>query len=52
MQATFDSKPASPDSPRDNADAHLKWQIVGCWVVVAITDERRPKRVLVKIVGE
>ena len=53
----------------DNADAHLKRQIMGREVVVAITngkldfgpweqvfygefDGRRPKRVLVKIVGE
>ena len=53
----------------DNADAHLKRQLMGREVVVAITggkldfgpweqifygefDGRRPKRVLVKIVGE
>ncbi|RME39538.1 MAG: YjbQ family protein [Thermoflexia bacterium] len=53
----------------DNADAHLKRQIMGREVVVAITDGRldfgpweqifygefdgrRPKRVLVKIIGE
>lgn len=53
----------------DNADAHLKRQVMGREVVVAITggrldfgpweqifygefDGRRPKRVLVKIVGE
>lgn len=53
----------------DNADAHLKRQIMGRDVVVAIThgnldfgpweqifygefDGRRPKRVLVKIIGE
>lgn len=53
----------------DNADAHLKRQIMGREVIVAITEERldlgpweqifygefdgrRPKRVLVKIIGE
>lgn len=53
----------------DNADAHLKRQIMGREVVVAITggkldfgpweqifygefDGRRPKRVLIKIIGE
>lgn len=53
----------------DNADAHLKRQVMGCEVVAAITngkldfgpweqifygefDGRRPKRVLVKIIGE
>ena len=53
----------------DNADAHLKRQVMGREVVVAITDgeldfgpweqifygefdDRRPKRVLVKIIGE
>ena len=53
----------------DNADAHLKRQIMGREVVIAITngqldfgtweqifygefDGRRPKRVLVKIIGE
>ena len=53
----------------DNADAHMKRQIMGCEVVVAITngkldfgpweqifygelDGRRPKRVLVKVIGE
>ena len=53
----------------DNADAHLKRQVMGREVVVAITngqldfgpweqifygefDGRRPKRVLVKIIGE
>lgn len=53
----------------DNADAHLKRQIMGREVVVAVTngrldfgpweqifygefDGRRPKRVLVKIIGE
>jgi len=44
----------------DNADAHLKRQVMGREVVVAITngkldfgfDGRRKKRVLVKIIGE
>ena len=53
----------------DNGDAHLKRQIMGREVVVAVTageldfgpweqifygefDDRRPKRVLVKIIGE
>ncbi len=53
----------------DNADAHLKRQVMGREVVVAITegkldfgpweqifygefDGRRPKRVLVKVIGE
>jgi secondary thiamine-phosphate synthase enzyme len=53
----------------DNADAHMKRQVVGREVVVAITksqldfgpweqifygefDGRRPKRVLVKVIGE
>ena len=53
----------------DNADAHLKRQVMGREVVVAITngeldfgpweeifygefDGKRPKRVLVKIIGE
>ena len=53
----------------DNADAHMKRQIMGREVVVAITagrldfgpweqifygefDGRRPKRVLVKVIGE
>lgn len=57
------------DSGEDNGDAHLKRQIMGREVVVAITegqldfgpweqifygefDGRRPKRVLVKIMGE
>lgn len=65
----------SPDRYRhnrtgeDNADAHLKRQVMGREVVVAITngtldlgpweqifygefDGRRPKRVLVKVIGE
>ena len=57
------------DTGEDNADAHLKRQIMGREVVVAITngeldfgpweqifygefDGHRPKRVLVKIIGE
>ena len=53
----------------DNADAHLKRQVMGREVVVAVTDGRldfgpweqifygefdgrRPKRVLVKVIGE
>ena len=57
------------DTGEDNADAHLKRQVMGREVVVAITsgkldfgpweqifygefDGRRPKRVLVKIIGE
>ena len=57
------------DTGEDNADAHLKWQVMGREVVVAITngeldfgpweqifygefDGKRPKRVLVKIIGE
>lgn len=57
------------DTGEDNADAHLKRQIMGREVVVAITDGkldfgpweqifygefdgRRPKRVLVKVIGE
>jgi secondary thiamine-phosphate synthase enzyme len=57
------------NSYEDNADAHLKRQVMGREVVVAITDGRldfgpweqifygefdgkRPKRVLVKIIGE
>lgn len=70
--APFD---ASPDrykhnrTGEDNADAHMKRQIMGREVVVAITkgkldfgpweqifygefDGRRPKRVLVKVIGE
>ena len=66
---------ASPDryhhnrTGEDNADAHLKRQVMGREVVVAVTggkldfgpweqvfygefDGRRPKRVLVKIIGE
>ena len=57
------------DTGEDNADAHLKRQVMGREVVVAVTqgkldfgpweqvfygefDGRRPKRVLVKIIGE
>ncbi|MEM3065445.1 MAG: secondary thiamine-phosphate synthase enzyme YjbQ [Candidatus Nitrosotenuis sp.] len=57
------------DTGEDNADAHLKRQVMGREVVVAITDGdldfgpweqifygefdgQRPKRVLVKIIGE
>ncbi|MHC4261922.1 MAG: secondary thiamine-phosphate synthase enzyme YjbQ [Planctomycetota bacterium] len=57
------------DTGEDNGDAHLKRQVMGREVVVAITageldfgpwerifygefDGRRPKRVLVKIIGE
>ena len=57
------------DTGEDNADAHLKRQVMGREVVVAVTeghldfgpweqifygefDGRRPKRVLVKVIGE
>src|SRR5919201_3868254 len=57
------------DTGEDNADAHIKRQVMGREVVVAVTngkldfgpceqifygefDGRRPKRVLVKIIGE
>ena len=57
------------DTGEDNADAHIKRQLMGRDVVVAITDGKldfgrweqifygewdgnRPKRVLVKIIGE
>lgn len=57
------------DTGEDNADAHMKRQIMGREVVVAVTngqldfgtweqifygefDGRRPKRVLVKVIGE
>ena len=57
------------DTGEDNADAHLKRQVMGREVVIAITngeldfgpweqifygefDGKRPKRVLVKIIGE
>src|SRR5882724_1566263 len=70
--APFDPSPTRYHHNRtgeDNADAHMKRQIMGREVVVAITngkldfgpweqifygefDGRRPKRVLVKIIGE
>lgn len=70
--APFDASPQRYQHNRtgeDNADAHLKRQIMGREVVVAITagkldfgtweqifygefDGRRPKRVLIKIIGE
>jgi secondary thiamine-phosphate synthase enzyme len=70
--APFDPSPsryAHNRTGEDNADAHLKRQVMGREVVVAITkgkldfgpweqifygefDGRRPKRVLVKIIGE
>ncbi len=70
--APFDASPARYHHNRtgeDNADAHLKRQIMGREVVIAITqgkldfgpweqifygefDGQRPKRVLVKIIGE
>ena len=70
--APFDASPQRYRHNRtggDNADAHLKRQIMGREVVVAITagrldfgpweqifygefDGRRPKRVLIKIIGE
>lgn len=70
--APFDPSPTRYRHNRtgeDNADAHLKRQIMGREVVVAITkgeldfgpweqvfygefDGRRPKRVLIKIIGE
>ena len=70
--APFDPSPEHYHHNRtgeDNADAHLKRQVMGREVVVAITrgkldfgpweqifygefDGRRPKRVLVKILGE
>jgi secondary thiamine-phosphate synthase enzyme len=70
--APFDPSPTRYKHNRtgeDNADAHMKRQIMGREVVVAITnstldfgpweqifygefDGRRPKRVLVKIIGE
>ena len=68
----FDASPeryAHNRTGEDNADAHMKRQIMGREVVIAITsgkldfgpwervfygefDGRRPKRVLVKIIGE
>ena len=70
--APFDASPKRYRHNRtgeDNADAHMKRQIMGREVVVAVTggkldfgpweqifygefDGRRPKRVLVKIIGE
>ena len=70
--APFDADPKVYRHNRtgeDNADAHLKRQVMGREVVVAITagrldfgpweqifygefDGRRPKRVLVKVIGE
>jgi secondary thiamine-phosphate synthase enzyme len=70
--APFDASPTRYQHNRtgeDNADAHLKRQVMGREVVVAITkgkldfgpweqifsgefDGRRPKRVLVKVIGE
>lgn len=70
--APFDASPqryAHNRTGEDNADAHLKRQVMGREVVVAVTksqldfgpweqifygefDGRRPKRVLVKIIGE
>ena len=70
--APFDASPARYAHNRtgeDNADAHLKRQVMGREVVVAVTDGKldfgpweqifygefdgnRPKRVLVKVIGE
>ena len=70
--APFDASPQAYQHNRtgeDNGDAHLKRQVMGREVVVAVTDGaldfgpweqifygefdgRRPKRVLVKIIGE
>lgn len=70
--APFDASPQTYHHNRtgeDNADAHMKRQVMGREVVIAITegrldfgpweqvfygefDGRRPKRVLVKIIGE
>jgi len=70
--APFDESPATYAHNRtgeDNADAHMKRQIMGREVVIAITegkldfgpweqvfygefDGRRPKRVLVKVIGD
>ena len=70
--APFDASPARYAHNRtgeDNADAHMKRQVMGREVVVAITagkldfgpweqifygefDGKRPKRVLVKIIGD
>ena len=70
--APFDASPeryAHNRTGEDNADAHMKRQVMGREVVVAITDGkldfgpweqifygefdgRRPKRVLVKVIGD
>jgi secondary thiamine-phosphate synthase enzyme len=70
--APFDASPnryAHNRTGEDNADAHMKRQVMGREVVVAVTDGtldfgpweqifygefdgRRPKRVLVKIIGD
>jgi secondary thiamine-phosphate synthase enzyme len=70
--APFDASPQRYKHNRtgeDNADAHMKRQVMGREVVIAVTngkldfgpweqvfygefDGRRPKRVLVKIIGE
>jgi secondary thiamine-phosphate synthase enzyme len=70
--APFDASPRTYHHNRtgeDNADAHLKRQVMGREVVVAVTagrldlgpweqifygefDGRRPKRVLVKVIGD
>ena len=70
--APFDASPrtyAHNRTGEDNADAHLKRQVMGREVVIAVTngkldfgpweqvfygefDGRRPKRVLVKVIGE
>ena len=70
--APFDASPqryAHNRTGEENADAHLKRQVMGREVVIAITkgrldfgpweqvfygefDGRRPKRVLVKVIGE
>jgi secondary thiamine-phosphate synthase enzyme len=70
--APFDASPTRYQHNRtgeDNADAHMKRQVMGREVVIAITngkldfgpweqifygefDGRRPKRVLVKVIGE
>src|SRR6266480_1694338 len=70
--APFDASPQRYSHNRtgeDNADAHLKRQVMGREVVVAVTDGkldfgpweqifygefdgRRPKRILVKVIGE
>ena len=70
--APFDASPLRYNHNRtgeDNADAHLKRQVMGREVVIAITagkldfgpweqvfygefDGRRPKRVLVKVIGD